>query len=312
VIRTKINKKMLTKYFSFVNKKGLLLTSVTSIFILTASVAIASMTFDTDTITGSGEINLNPTGQPVTINGDLTITGSCTGCGSGGAPTDAAYWTSSANGGLSAEVNLGALSTGLLLNTAGTPSAYAGTSCTNQFVRSLNASGAATCASVAAETDISGVLPVANGGSRVGQVVNTQTGAYSTGTTTIPLDDTIPQNTEGTEFMTLSITPSSATNKLRIDVIGFLSTSSGEWLSMALFQDSTANALAAVSAYQPTATGMSTVPLTHFMTAGTTSPITFKVRAGPNAGGTIGINGSGGRKFGGVAASSITITEIVP
>ena len=69
--------------------------------------------------------------------------------GGSGAPTGAQYWTGAADAGLSAEHNLGALSTGLVINTAGTPSTYAGTSCTNQFPRSLSASGAATCASVA-------------------------------------------------------------------------------------------------------------------------------------------------------------------
>ena len=37
------------------------------------------------------------------------------------------------------------------------------------------------------------------------QRVNTQTGAVATGTTLLPNDDTIPQNTEGTEFMTLAV-----------------------------------------------------------------------------------------------------------
>lgn len=55
--------------------------------------------------------------------------------------------------------------TGLALGAGtGNFAAYGGTSCTNQFPRSLNASGAATCASVAAATDVSGTLPVTNGG----------------------------------------------------------------------------------------------------------------------------------------------------
>jgi len=99
---------------------------------------------------------------------DLSDSGAgCTGSG-GGAPTDAHYVTTQAESGLSAEVSLGALTTGLLLNTVSasvsTPSAYAGTSCTNQFARSLNASGAATCAAVDLTADVTGVLPVANGG----------------------------------------------------------------------------------------------------------------------------------------------------
>jgi hypothetical protein len=64
----------------------------------------------------------------------------------------ASYWTRVAEPGLSNETALGALGTGIVLNTAddrGVPTIYGGTSCTNQFPRSLNASGAATCAGVA-------------------------------------------------------------------------------------------------------------------------------------------------------------------
>ena len=75
------------------------------------------------------------------------------GAGGGGAPATAQYWVGAADATLSAEHNLGTLSTGLVINTAGTPSAYAGTSCTNQFPRSLSDVGAATCASVAS-TDL--------------------------------------------------------------------------------------------------------------------------------------------------------------
>lgn len=66
--------------------------------------------------------------------------------GGGGAPTTAQYWTGAADGTLSAEKNLGALTTGLVLNTAGVPSAYAGASCTlPQLMQNLSASGAPTC-----------------------------------------------------------------------------------------------------------------------------------------------------------------------
>lgn len=63
------------------------------------------------------------------------------------APT---YITRTANGTLTGEFAMSALNTGIILNTnvTGTPVIYTGTNCTNQFVRSLNASGAATCATV--------------------------------------------------------------------------------------------------------------------------------------------------------------------
>lgn len=50
----------------------------------------------------------------------------------------------------------------LLGNGSGAFSNYAGTSCTNQFPRSLSTAGAATCASVALGSDVSGTLPLAN------------------------------------------------------------------------------------------------------------------------------------------------------
>jgi hypothetical protein len=146
------------------------------------------------------------------------------------------------------------------------------------------------------------------------QVVNTETTAVATGTTVLPNDDTIPQSTEGDQYMSLSVTPTSAANKLRIDVVIHVSPSlSGNWETAALFQDAGANALASSSAFLETATAYVPITFTHYMTAGTTSPTTFKVRAGmPNAG-TTTLNGQGGaRRFGGVLASSITISEIAP
>jgi hypothetical protein len=161
--------------------------------------------------------------------------------------------------------------------------------------------------------DLSGktlTMPAVNQ-SRIVQVVNTQTGAVATGSTTIPFDDTIPQSNEGDEYMTLAITPTSATNKLLIEVVFNYANSALAQVAFALFQDGTANAVAGVIGGRIEAAGVSDcVTFTHYMTAGTTSPTTFKVRAGPSTG-TLTFNGSAAaRRFGGVMASSITITEI--
>jgi hypothetical protein len=159
-----------------------------------------------------------------------------------------------------------------------------------------------------------GTEAVPSGGSgTIVQVVNTQTGATATGTTTVPLDDTIPQNTEGTEFMTCAVTPTNAANKLRIDVTFMCAASANAWMIAALFQDTTASAVAAFSQYESVGGGARNIVFSHIMTAGTTSATTFKLRAGTNSAATVYFNGdSGGRKFGGVAASSIIITEFVP
>jgi len=145
------------------------------------------------------------------------------------------------------------------------------------------------------------------------QVVNTQTGAVATGATVLPNDDTIPQNTEGVEFMTLAITPTSATNKLKIESVFNYSPDGNSGATVALFQDSTANALAVGGALDgnQAASGLRQIVLVHYMTAGTTSETTFKIRAGLMQAGTLTFNGAAaGRKYGGVYASGITITEI--
>jgi hypothetical protein len=84
---------------------------------------------------------------------------------------------------------------------------------------------------------------------------------------------------------------------------------------MALFQDTTANALAAVDGKvnDPTVTSTTNLKLTHTMTSGTTSATTFKIRAGTAGAATTTFNGNvGGRKYGGVMASSIVISEMAP
>lgn len=143
------------------------------------------------------------------------------------------------------------------------------------------------------------------------QTVSTQTGAVATTSTTMPSDDTIPQITEGAEFMTRTITPTDAANILSITVVFFGALSATDNKTFALFVDSTANALAAVSSISP-ADYLSTTTFVHNMVAGTTSTMTFRVRAGGDSG-TLTFNGRvGARRLGGVGASSITITEYKP
>lgn len=151
---------------------------------------------------------------------------------------------------------------------------------------------------------------ISGGSSYIAQIVNSESGAVATGTTVIPFDNTIPQNTEGTQFLSVSITPKSATSTLQIDVTIFASATTTPWIIVALFQDSTADALASVATFVNLSTTGATITFRHTMTSGTTSSTTFKVRAGPSGVATLTVNGqSGGRIFGGVAASSITVTE---
>lgn len=146
----------------------------------------------------------------------------------------------------------------------------------------------------------------------IAQVVTFETSEWATGTTTTPFDDTIPQNTEGTEFLTCAITPTSATNDLIITVNALVGSSQIRGgVTGALFQDDTADAIATSNDAEPVAGQIKTFTMVHRMTAGTTSETTFKFRIGADASSTISLNGTASaRIYGGTATSSITIMEV--
>lgn len=145
--------------------------------------------------------------------------------------------------------------------------------------------------------------------SSVAQIVYTKYTGNGSGTTIMPADDTIPQNTEGDEYFTRAITPKRSNNILKIDVIIQAQCSIIEHISAAIFQDSTADALAAAAIYPTASAKIQQLNFTHFMTAGTTSETTFKVRVGSETGNTIFLNYSGAALFSTLDGCYIIITE---
>lgn len=144
------------------------------------------------------------------------------------------------------------------------------------------------------------------------QRILSSTGASATGVTAIPNDDSIPQISEGNDYMSASITPSSTINLLRINSQGiFAQTNAANSIVMAVFQGTTADAKAAVIADNIGNGQTVTLALACTVIAGTLSNTAFTIRAGNTAGTTTTFNGSGGlRKFAGVANSFIEIEEI--
>lgn len=191
-----------------------------------------------------------------------------------------------------------------------TPTAIAGTNTltvpakTGNLITSAD-TGTVTNGMLASNAITSSLLPAGS----IVQVVSSQSATYSSSTAVIPPDNTIPQNTEGTEYINATITPKSATNKLLIQFNGFVGTSPAAWITAGLFQDSTANAICATVTYIDSNTATTTIPLTYFMTAGTTSATTFKIRMGIGSG-TLYVNGSNTGLMGGVAVINLTIMEI--
>jgi hypothetical protein len=175
------------------------------------------------------------------------------------------------------------------------------------------------------------VAAAVTGGSQ--KYVNRAFGSYTTNanlTTAIPLDDTIPQITEGTEVVTASITPASTSNRIRARFSCMVAGNGGiaQHAIAALFQDATANALCAraVKVVDDSKTYLSPCNPCNYLgnavvaqlvlewewVPATVSAITARIRVGGNSG-TIRLNGTtGARYFGGVSAATLVLEEITP
>jgi hypothetical protein len=145
------------------------------------------------------------------------------------------------------------------------------------------------------------------------QRVYAQTVTYSSISAVIPYDNSVPQSGEGTQVLTVSITPRASANKLLVAVTLQVGSNTGlDAVVAALFKDSETGARAAAS-YIPTEnrSGTATLAIQYEMTAGGTDAIEFKVRMGPGSTGNAYLNGDDSeRKFGGVQVSSIVVSEV--
>lgn len=138
-----------------------------------------------------------------------------------------------------------------------------------------------------------------------------------TGNTNLPMDNTKPQITEGTQIMTLAITPYSATNKLKVTVVAYVSqdVGNGAGCAVALFNTDVHATDAIMTGYthtgnQTSVNSLDCVTFVAYTTAGTTSSTTFKVRMGAATTNVYFNSDIGTDMFNGTFGSSITIEEI--
>jgi len=148
------------------------------------------------------------------------------------------------------------------------------------------------------------------GTGEVVQYVQNSTSALINISTIIPYDDTIPQITEGTEVLTVTITPTNITHTLVIKLS--FNGAGGSDPTMALFQDATANALAAVCLPVGILNAEVNSSLSYKMTAGTIAATTFRMRVGVIANAILANGKSVGatRVYGGVSSTTIEVWEI--
>ena len=155
------------------------------------------------------------------------------------------------------------------------------------------------------------LITLADAGVRTAQIINVeQTADFSTAAL-IPYDATIPQITEGTEYITAAITPANAGSTLEILVELSIGGSGGGMFIAALFQDATADAI------QTAATPVSGGVIYSFIfraviPAASTTARTYRVRVGSN-GVTAYVNrNSTPNMFGASLISRLSIREILP
>lgn len=145
------------------------------------------------------------------------------------------------------------------------------------------------------------------------QQQRTQFSSLLTLSTQMPIDTSIPQNTEGTAIVNLSITPKNASSVLLVEV-NLMGTASGACTgAFALFRDSTANAISATITNRITTSSYGfNCCFRTYVTASSTSSTTFYLRGGPNDAVNLILNGSGSGTLihGGVASCCMTITEL--
>lgn len=158
-----------------------------------------------------------------------------------------------------------------------------------------------------------GVKWAAAGGSgKLVQEVRAKTSSVVTCSTNIPIDNTKPQSTEGTEVLSAAITPTSVSNFLVIEFVGWGSCPTNRIGCVALFQSGSTDAIATTAISLLDGANYVLAAATYIQAPGTSS-ITISVRVGANSD-TVYVNGnSTGNQIHGAAETSVLIIrEVAP
>ena len=159
-------------------------------------------------------------------------------------------------------------------------------------------------------------FPVGGSGYKIVGMTSVVTHEYLTTTSNIPTDSTAPQYNEGMQAFILSYDPINASNKLIIFVQGTMGSNVNSHAVFALFDNGTADAIAATSSGLYDAANMATsVYFRYVYTLSTDDMIEFQVRFG-TPGATSYLNSHGGidpdTLFGYTCPTGMTIMEVEP
>lgn len=155
----------------------------------------------------------------------------------------------------------------------------------------------------------------AYGWTGVVQRVVTASTAVVSGTGQIPFDNSRPQITEGTQFLAVTITPRAAAHTLVVEAQIQFGYTANNTITAAIHLNSAADAIAAIPFYGVAGGGDgANMTIRHSFVANTVAATSVQLRLGGSGANTLHMNGTstGGGLYNGVAASSISVTEIAP
>lgn len=129
-------------------------------------------------------------------------------------------------------------------------------------------------------------------------------------TAVIPLDNTKPLVTEGTEILTVTLTPKHVSNVMRLRFRGEVTMPHSGACIAALFRTGITDALRAAYTIINDTNDVKSLALEVEETPGVLTPVTYTLRVGPSHG-AMRMNGnSAGRLLGGAAAATMVVEEI--
>ena len=139
------------------------------------------------------------------------------------------------------------------------------------------------------------------------QVKSVSSAASASTSSNIPFDTSAPQNSEGANLFSLSITPKSSASILEIEGLIHMGTATGVNNQIALFLDNAADAIASAS-FEGLSSDMLQIKIYHEHTASTTSEHIYALRYGGESG-SVKINHGAGGNLGGTLRSWLRVKE---
>lgn len=145
------------------------------------------------------------------------------------------------------------------------------------------------------------------------QIIHIQDGALKTVNGTIPNDNTIPQNNEGTAIITMVVTPKAVGSLLEIDAqAACVHSATDADFCATLCRADVSDALAG-NLWVPRASQNVPVSLKATITTTSLAPITLSLRVGSGQGATVYVNGkSAAGFFGGAMDTYLIVKEWLP